>query len=58
MANGKNKKMISFEVPEQLRTALRAEAYHRDITVSALIRQFLEEKLQSGAAGDNEKVIK
>ena len=47
MEKKSNKKMISFEVSDSLRAALRAEAYHRDLTVSALIRQLLEEKLSS-----------
>ena len=51
-----NKKMISLEISEDLRKALRVEAFNRDVTISALIRQLLEERLQE-CSGDN-KVAK
>jgi predicted DNA-binding protein len=41
-----NKKMISLEISDELREALRVEAFHKAITVSALIRQILEDQLQ------------
>lgn len=40
-----DKKMISLEIPGYLREALRLEAFNRDVTISALIRQLLEEAL-------------
>jgi len=40
-----NKKMISLEISDDLRKALKTEAFHRDVTISALIRQLLEERL-------------
>ena len=41
-----NKKIISVEVPESLRKALRIEAFNQDKTVSALIRDILEKELK------------
>ena len=40
------KKMISFEGTGSLKEALRIEAFKKDTTVSALIRQILESQLQ------------
>ena len=42
----KDKKIISLEIPAYLREALRLEAFNRDVTISALIRQLLEEALK------------
>jgi len=39
------KKIISFEITDTLREALRLEAFKRDVTISALIRQILEKEL-------------
>ena len=36
------KKMISLEIPDELREALRVEAFKRSLSISALIRQLLE----------------
>lgn len=41
-----HKKMISLEVSAELKEALRVEAFNRAISVSALIRQILEDTLQ------------
>ena len=41
-----NKKIISVEIPNTLREALRVEAFNKEVTVSALIRQILEDKLK------------
>lgn len=41
------KKMISLEIPDELREALRVEAFKRSLSISALIRQLLEEALAS-----------
>ena len=41
-----NKKIISLEISESLRKALRKEAFDRDVTVSALIRDILEKELK------------
>lgn len=41
------KKMISFEISDELREALRVEAFKRSLSISALIRQLLEEALKS-----------
>lgn len=40
------KKIISLEIPAYLREALRVKAFQEEVTVSALIRQILEEQLQ------------
>jgi hypothetical protein len=40
------KKMISFEGTGSLKEALRIEAFRKETTVSALIRQILEAQLQ------------
>ena len=41
------KKMISLEISDELREALRVEAFNRSLSVSALIRQLLEASLNS-----------
>jgi post-segregation antitoxin (ccd killing protein) len=40
------KKMISFEISDELREALRVEAFKRSLNISALIRQLLKEALE------------
>jgi plasmid stability protein len=39
------KKMISLEISDELREALRVEAFRQSLSISALMRQILEEKL-------------
>jgi plasmid stability protein len=39
------KKMISLEISDELREALRVEAFRRSLSVSALIRQLLESQV-------------
>ena len=39
------KKMISLEISDELREALRREAFKRSVSISAVIRQLLEESL-------------
>ncbi len=39
------KKMISLEISEELRERLRVEAFKRSLSLSALMRQLLEEAL-------------
>ena len=39
------KRMISFEISDELREALRIEAFKQSISISATIRQILEAKL-------------
>ena len=59
MANVENKKIISLEIPEDLRKALRVEAFNRDVTVSALIRDILIKELKISSHKDvNEAIIK
>jgi plasmid stability protein len=49
-----SKKMISCEIPDELREALRLEAFKRSVSISAVIRQLLEEALEaSKKAGEN-----
>ena len=42
------KRMISLEISEELREAIRVEAFKQSLSISAMIRQILEEKLFSG----------
>ena len=39
------KKMISLEISDELREALRVEAFKQSVSISALMRRILEEKL-------------
>lgn len=39
------KKMISLEISDELREALRIEAFKRSVSMSALIRQLLESQV-------------
>ena len=41
------KKMISLEISDELREALRIEAFKRSLSISALIRQLLEAQVLS-----------
>ena len=41
-----SKKIISLEVSDDLRKALKAAAFNQDKTVSALIRDILEKELK------------
>ncbi len=45
------KKMISLEISDELREALRREAFVQSLSISAVIRQILEEKLFAGLQG-------
>ena len=40
------KKMISLEISDELKEALRVEAFKRSLSISALIRQLLESALE------------
>ena len=44
------KKMISLEVTEELKEALRVEAFKRSLSISALIRQLLTEALADNSS--------
>ena len=57
MANVENKKIISLECPEDLRKALRVEAFNRDVTVSALIRDILAKELKVSSRKDVNDVV-
>lgn len=39
-------KIISLEIPDNLRAALKLEAFNRDISLSACVRQILAEYLK------------
>lgn len=39
------KRMISLEISDELREALRKEAFNNSVSISAMIRQILEAKL-------------
>jgi plasmid stability protein len=47
------KKMISLEISDELREALRVEAFKQSLSISALMRQILEEKLLKSSAEEN-----
>ena len=50
------KKMISLEISDELRESLRIEAFRQSLSISALMRQILEEKLLKASddkEGDN-----
>lgn len=51
------KKMISLEISDELREALRVEAFKRSLSISALIRLLLEQSLaeKSKEATGNEQ---
>ena len=46
------KKMISLEISDALREALRVEAFRRSVSISALIRQLLEESLRKESSNE------
>ena len=48
------KKMISLEISDELREALRVEAFKRSLSVSALIRQLLESQVLNKDESNNE----
>lgn len=48
------KKMISLEIPDELRESLRVEAFKRSLSISALIRQLLEHALAIDAMEEQE----
>ena len=50
------KKMISFEGTDELKEALRVEAFKRSLSISALIRQLLEESLGKEHENEQNKV--
>ena len=47
------KKMISLEISDELREALRVEAFKQSLSLSALIRKLLEESLKLPQAERN-----
>jgi plasmid stability protein len=48
------KKMISLEISEELKEALRVEAFNKSLSISALIRQILENNLHVNKDNTNE----
>lgn len=48
------KKMISLEISDELREALRVEAFKRSVSISALIRQILEVQVLNKEKTNNE----
>jgi predicted DNA binding CopG/RHH family protein len=49
------KRMISLEISEELREAIRIEAFNQSLSISAMIRQILEERLFNTAKEDKSK---
>jgi hypothetical protein len=58
MEKDTNKKMLSLEISNDLREALRVEAFHKNVTISALIRQILEKELKVKSADKKDKTAK
>lgn len=52
------KKIISVEITSCLKEALRIEAFNKEVTVSALIRQILEEQLKDTIETCRQKEIR
>ena len=52
------KKIISVEITSCLKEALRIEAFNKEVTVSALIRQILEEQLKDTIESCKQKEIR
>ena len=48
------KKMISLEISDELKEALRVEAFKKNFTVSKLIRTILEKELNLDTKKDKE----
>lgn len=48
------KKMISLEISDELKEALRVEAFKKNLTVSKLIRTILEKELNLDTKKDKE----
>lgn len=46
------KRMISLEISEELREAIRTEAFKQSLSISAMIRQILEDRLFVNAEKD------
>ena len=49
------KRMISLEISEELREAIRIEAFNQSLSISAMIRQILEERLFNTTKEDKSK---
>lgn len=49
-----SKKMISLEISDELKEALRVEAFKKNFTVSKLIRTILEKELNLDTKKDKE----
>ena len=47
-----SKKMISLEVSEEMKEALRVEAFKRSLSISALVRQLIEQSLNLSEGHD------
>ena len=47
------KKMISLEISDELREALRIEAFRQSRSISAVMRQILEEQLLGTSSEEN-----
>jgi hypothetical protein len=50
-------KIVSLEIPEDLRKLLKAEAYRRDLSLSACIRELLRERLLELTEINSEKTV-
>ena len=50
-------KIVSLEIPEDLRKLLKAETYRRDLSLSACIRELLRERLLELTEINSEKTV-
>jgi hypothetical protein len=49
------KRMISLEISEELREAIRIAAFNNSMSISAMIRQILEDRLFNAEAEETSK---
>lgn len=52
MTRDNEKKMISLELPQQLYQELRREAFDRELKISALVRDYIEQGLKKRKEGN------
>jgi len=53
-----SKKMISLEISDELREALRIKAFNEHLSISKLIRNILEEKFATELTDSNTEITK
>lgn len=53
-----SKRMISFEIPDELREQLRVEAFERKLAISATIREILEQYFKDKLGNEQTRIKK